>query len=51
MVTKLGRVTTYGRKTQPAKSHEHLMTWSGDKRKRLISPVPQYLWPPNLAEW
>ena len=25
--------------------------WSRDKFKKLVSVLPQYLWPPHLAEW
>ena len=50
MATKFGRVATCGGGTPPSKSRDLLITWSHDKFKKLISALPQYLWPPNLAE-
>ena len=35
MTTKLGRVITCRRGTQPSKSRDHLITWSRDKWKKL----------------
>ena len=37
--------------TPPSKSCDLLIMRSCDTWKRLISALPQYLWPPNLAEW
>ena len=51
MATKLGRVVTCSERTPPSKSRDLFITWSRDKFKKLISALPQYLWPPNLAEW
>ena len=51
MATELGRVLTWGGGTQSSKSRKHLITWSHEKWKKLISTLTQYLWPPNLEEW
>ena len=37
--------------TSPSKSRDLLIMRSCDTWKRLISALPQYLWPPNLAKW
>ena len=50
MATKLGRVVACGGGTPTSKSRALLITWSRDKFKKLISALPQYLWPPNLVE-
>ena len=42
--------TKFSRGTLPSKSRDLLITWSREKFKKLISALPQYLWPPNLAE-
>ena len=51
MATKLGSIVTWGGGTQPSKPSDLLITWSREKLKKLIPLRPQYLWPPNLAEW
>ena len=54
MVTKLDKVVTYFKKLQPIKSHNQLNTWSRDVTWLIInilSPLPEYLWAPNLAGW
>ena len=50
MAIKIGRVVTWGGRTQSSKARELLITWSHDKWKKLISTLTQFLWPPNLAE-
>ena len=40
MATKLGRVVTWGRGTQPSTSGELFITWSRDKFKKLMSALP-----------
>ena len=45
MATKLGRMITYLDGLLPIKSHDPLITCSC----KIISPIPQCLWPPNLA--
>ena len=37
--------------TQPSKSRDLLITWLRDKFKKLVSALPQYLWPSSLAGW
>ena len=49
MATKRGRVVTCSGGTPSSKSDDLLITWSSDKFKKLISALPQYLWPSNLA--
>ena len=51
MAIKLGRVVTSGRRTQPLKSCDLLVTWSYHKWKKLISAFLQYLWSPNLVTY
>ena len=51
MTTNIGRVVTCGGGTTTSISHNFLIMWSRDKLEKLISALPQYLWPPNLAEW
>ena len=50
MATKIGRVVACGGGTPTSKSRALLITWSREKFKKLISALPQYLWPPNLVE-
>ena len=50
MTTKLGRVVACSGGTPTSKSRALLITWSREKFKKLISALPQYLWPPNLVE-
>ena len=45
--TKFGRVVTYLEGDPLIKSHNPLNTWLRDKSK--TSPLPQCLWPANLA--
>ena len=51
MAIKIGRVVTYGGENSPWNSHGFLITWSGDKSKKPISALPQYLWLSNVVEW
>ena len=54
MATKLGRMVTYLHKFLPIKSHDLLFMWSSKittQTKIIISPLPQCLWPRNLARW
>ena len=51
MVTKLDRVITCRGRTPTSKSRDLLIMELCDTRKKLISPLPQYVWLPNLAEW
>ena len=52
MATKFGRIVTYIDNLLSTESNEPLMIWSCEIRwqtKTIISPLIQYLWPPNLA--
>ena len=52
MATKLGRMVTYLEGLLPIKLHDPLIACSYKityQTKTIISPLPQYLWPPNLA--
>ena len=51
MATKLGRVVSCKGGTLPSKSRDLLIAWSRYKFKKLVSALPQYLWPPSLAEY
>ena len=54
MVTKLGKTVTYLDKLLLIKLHDPLITWPCKimwQPKIIISPLPQYLWPPNLTSW
>ena len=54
MTTKLGWVVTYYQGLPPMKPHNTLITWSCKimrQTKTIISPLPYWLWPPNLAGW
>ena len=51
MTAKLDRVVTLDGGTRTFKVTWLLITWSRGKWKNLISALPQYLWPSNLAEW
>ena len=49
-----GKMVIHYKKPQPIKSHNPLNTWSCEvtwQIKNILSPLPQYLWPPNLAGW
>ena len=53
MATKLGWIIIYLDGLLPIKSHDPLITWSCKitwQAKIIISSLPQYLWPQNLAE-
>ena len=49
--TKPGRLVTCGGGTPCWKSRDLLITWSCDKFEKLISALPQYLWPSDLTWW
>ena len=52
--TKLGRVMTYHEGLPPIKSHEPLITWPSEiprQTETIVTPLSEWLWPPNLAEW
>ena len=51
--TKLGRVMTYHEGLPPIKSHEPLITWLSGITRQIheITPLPEWLWLPNLTEW
>ena len=52
MTTKLGKMVTYLEGLLPIKLNDALIMWSSKitwKTKTIISPIPQCLWPPNLA--
>ena len=54
MATKLGRIIRYLIVLLPIKSLYILISWSCEitwQNKSIISPRPQWLWPPNLVEW
>ena len=54
MTTKLGWVVTYYQGLPPMKPHNTLIAWSCKimrQTKTIISPLPYWLWPPNLAGW
>ena len=48
MAIKLDRVVTCSGQMPPSKSRDLFITWSRGKFKKLISALPQYLWPPNF---
>ena len=54
MATKLDKLVTYYKKLEPIQSHNpwntlsREITWS---IKNMLSPLLQYLWPPNLKGW
>ena len=52
--TKWSRVVTYPEGNPPIKSYDPLVIWSFKimwQTKTIIHPLPQSLWPPNLAGW
>ena len=52
MATKVGRMVTYLAEFFPIKSHDPLIIWFCKimrQTKIIISPMPQCLWPPNVA--
>ena len=52
MATKLGRLVTCHEGLPPIKSHEPLITGSREitsQTKKIISPLLERLWSPNLA--
>ena len=54
VATRLSRIATYIHGLRPIKSHDGLTIWSCKipwQTKSIISPLPQCLWPPNLAGW
>ena len=54
MPTKLGRVVTYNEELPPIKSHDPLNTWPYKitwQTKFIITPLPEWLRPPNLVGW
>ena len=54
MTTKLDRMVTYLEGLLTIKPFNALITWYFKvtwKTKIIISPLPEYLWPPNLAGW
>ena len=54
MATKLCRMVMYLDELLLIKSHDPFITWSCKitwQTKIIISPLPQCLWPPNLARW
>ena len=54
IATKLGVLITYLDGLLPIKSLDPLIVWSCQitwQTKSIISPIPQCLWPPNLAGW
>ena len=53
MSTRLGRMMTYLEgvlSIKSIKSFSALITWSFKVTKTIISPLPECLWPPDLAE-
>ena len=54
MAIELGRMVTNLERLQQIMLLYPLVTWSCEitwQTKIITSPLPQYLWPPNLAEW
>ena len=51
MDTKRGIVVTCSRWTPPSNTCDLLIGQSHDKFKKLISTLPEYLWPSDLAGW
>ena len=54
IATKLGRMVVHLDGLVPIKPYDHLITWSCKitrHTKIIISPLPQYLWTPNLIRW
>ena len=54
MATKLGKVMIYYKKLQFIKPHKLLNMWLCEvpwQIKISLSPLPQYLWLPNLGGW
>ena len=47
IATKLARVIICGGGAPTSMLRDLLITWSRGKWKKLISALPQYLWPPN----
>ena len=48
---KFGKMVAYLEVLQPIKSHDPLTRHLTRSRAKLISPVPKWLWSPNLAGW
>ena len=48
MTNKLGRMVTYYEELLSVKSQDPLIT---RQVKYVISPLPQWLWSPNLTGW
>ena len=54
ITTKLGTMVNYVGGFLTIKPHDPFNTWScwiTWLTKTIISPLPQYLWPPNVASW
>ena len=54
MVTKIWSMVTDLGWLLPTKSHDPLIMWSAEitlQTKTIISPLGQFLWPPNLTVW